>query len=544
MSAPIAARSARTAFRPLPAGTRHLVRLSLRRDRVLVTVWLAVTVGIALGGAVSADATYPTPEARQERWEQLQSVPMFALFQSRAFAASAEALVAQQAFAAATMCAALGAVLLVVRGTRTEEASGRSELLGGAPLGRHAGLAGALTVALGSAAVLAAVIAAGLLALGLPVAGSVALALVTAAAAGVGAGLAAVSVQCTARPGAAAGLALGAFYVMHMVRGTSAAAGGGALWLTWAVPNGWLENVRPFADERWWALLPVLAWIALTVGAAFALAERRDLGFALFSRRGGPVRAARWLRSVPALVWRLHRGSVLVWAAALAVMGLAMGRTGAQAMAEYADMPWVRAMAAELGVEPADTFFVYVVFAFVFPVAAHAVLTALRVRAEENAGTGELLLAGPTGRTAWALAHAAAAFTAPVVLLAALGVAVGLGAGLGGERVWFDVGRFTALTLSLAPAVWVVVAVTLLAYGTVPRACAAVGWGFLALGVLTEIAVKVNLVPDAVFTLVSPFAHVNPYYRGTWASYPLLAALAAVLTAVGLWALRRRDLPA
>ncbi|MCK9868493.1 antibiotic ABC transporter [Nocardiopsis dassonvillei] len=479
MSAPIAARSARAAFRPLPAGTRHLARLSLRRDRVLVAVWLTVTAGIALGGAVSADATYPTPEARQERWEQLQSVPMFALFQSRAFAASAEALVAQQAFAAATMCAALGAVLLVVRGTRTEEASGRSELLGGAPLGRHAGLA-----------------------------------------------------------------ALGAFYVMHMVRGTGAAAGGGALWLTWAVPNGWLENVRPFADERWWALLPVLAWIALTVGAAFALAERRDLGSALFSRRGGPVRAARWLRSVPALVWRLHRGSVLVWAAALAVMGLAMGRTGAQAMAEYADMPWVRAMAAELGVEPADTFFVYVVFAFVFPVAAHAVLTALRVRAEENAGTGELLLAGPTGRTAWALAHAAAAFAAPVVLLAALGVAVGLGAGLGGERVWFDVGRFTALTLSLAPAVWVVVAVTLLAYGTVPRACAAVGWGFLALGILTEIAVKVNLVPDAVFTLVSPFAHVNPYYRESWASYPLLAALAAVLTAVGLWALRRRDLPA
>ncbi len=544
MSAPAAARSPRAAFHPLPAGTGHLVRLSLRRDRLLVAVWLSATIGIALGGAAAADATYPTPEARQERWEQLQSVPVFVLFQGRAFAASAEALVAQQAFAAATMCAALGAVLLVVRGTRTEEASGRSELLGGAPLGRHAGLAAALTVALASAAVLAAAVAAGLLALGLPVAGSVALALVTAAAAGVGAGLAAVAVQCTIRPGTAAGLALGAFYAMHMVRGAGAAAGGDALWLTWAVPNGWLENVRPFADERWWALLPVLAWITLTVAAAFALADRRDLGSALFSRRGGPVRAAGWLRSVPALVWRLHRNSVLVWTAALAVMGLAMGRTGAEAMAEYADMPWVRAMAAEMGVAPADTFFVYVVFAFVFPVAAHAVLTALRVRAEENAGTGELLLAGPTGRTAWALAHAAAAFAAPVVLLAALGVAVGLGAGPGGERVWADVVRFTALTLSLVPAVWVVVAVTLLAHGAVPRACAAVGWGFLSVGILTEIAVKANLVPDVVFVLVSPFAHVNPYYRETSAAYPLLTALAAVLTAAGLWALRRRDLPA
>lgn len=320
-------------------------------------------------------------------------------------------------------------------------------------------------------------------------------------------------------------------------------AGGDALWLTWATPQGAWENVRAFADEQWWALLPALAWAVLTVLLAFVLADRRDLGAGLLSQRPGRVRGAGWLRSVPALTWRLDRGPLTGWATAVAAMGLAMGYVGAGAMAEYADMPWVRDMGAELGVAPADTFFTYVVFVFVFPIAAQALFTALRIRREESSGTAELLLSGPTRRTAWALAHVGAALAAPVVLLAVLGVSVGLGTGLAGGQTGADVARFTVLTLSLAPAVWVVVGVAVLAQGLLPRLSVAVGWTALGAGVVTEIAVKTGLVPEPLFLLVSPFAHVNPYYQSSMINYPVLTALAATLVAAGLWALRRRDLP-
>jgi len=63
-------------------------------------------------------------------------------------------------------------------------------------------------------------------------------------------------------------------------------------------------------------------------------------------------------------------------------------------------------------------------------------------------------------------------------------------------------------------------------------------------GVLAEIAVKTGAVPQVLFLLTSPFAHVNPYYRTTGAAPLLLALLALVLVALGLWALRRRDVPA
>lgn len=51
-------------------------------------------------------------------------------------------------------------------------------------------------------------------------------------------------------------------------------------WLTWLSPLGWGEQVRPFGDERWWALLLPLALLAGATLAAFAAA-----GLALFRRR-------------------------------------------------------------------------------------------------------------------------------------------------------------------------------------------------------------------------------------------------------------------
>lgn len=531
-------------LRGSPTGAGLLALAILRRERLLLTAWALATIGVVLGGVAAAETTYPTAADRADRLGQLRQIPMFVLFQGRAFAGTAEALAAQQAFAVGTLCAALGAVLLVVRATRGEETSGRRELLGGLPLGRHSDLTAALIVALGAGVVIAAAIAAGLVVTGAPTAGSVAFALVIGSAAWMGAALATVTVQITTRTGAAFGSAFGTFYALHLLRGTGAMAGDNGLWETWLVPNGWLENVRPFADERWWALLPVPIWTAAVVAVAFALAHRRDLGAGLLPGRPGPARATPSLRSVFALALRSERDSLLLWATVIAGCGLAMGYVGSGAMAEYANTAWVRAMGVSMGVDPAEVFFVYTVFVFVFPITVQAVSAALRMRREEVTGTGELLLSGPVSRTRWAVAHLSVAFGCPPVLLTVLGVTVGAGSVLGTDGTAGDIIRFTTFTLSLVPAVWVIVAVTFLAFGAVPRLCSVLGWSALALGVLVEIAVKTGMVPESLFLLTSPFAHVNPYYRTDDAAPLLLALLALSLTALGSWALRRRDIPA
>lgn len=411
-------------------------------------------------------------------------------------------------------------------------------------MGRRADLAAALTLTMGAGALLAAVVAGGLVAFGMPVAGSVAMALITAAAVGTGAGLAAFAAQLTTGVGTSVGLSFATFYVLHLVRGVGAMMGGGALWLTWVVPQGWWENLRPFADERWWALLPALAWVALNVAVAFLLADRRDLGMGLLPARRGREHGPWWLRSVTSLLWRLDRITLTAWALAVAAIGAVIGYLGAGAMADYADMAWVQDMGAELGVAPEDTFFTYVILVFAFPIAGHAIFTALRIRREETAGTAELLLAGPLRRRTWALAHATAGFIYPVMLLIVLGVAVGTGSGLGGGRYGADIARFTVFTVSLSPAVWALVGIAVLLHGVLPRLAVAVSWSMLGIGILAEIAVKTGVVPEVVFLLVSPFPHVNPHYQANWAPYVLLPLLSLGFVTIGLWALRRRDLPA
>jgi ABC-2 type transport system permease protein len=35
----------------------------------------------------------------------------------------------------------------------------------------------------------------------------------------------------------------------------------GPHWLSWLSPLGWMQQLRPFADERWWVLLLAVALI-------------------------------------------------------------------------------------------------------------------------------------------------------------------------------------------------------------------------------------------------------------------------------------------
>ena len=66
--------------------------------------------------------------------------------------------------------------------------------------------------------------------------------------------------------------------------------------------------------------------LAVAVAAlAYALAARRDFAAGLLPDRPGPAAAAAGLRSPLALAWRLQRGSFFAWAAVFVVLGVVVG---------------------------------------------------------------------------------------------------------------------------------------------------------------------------------------------------------------------------
>ena len=260
----------------------------------------------------------------------------------------------------------------------------------------------ALVLALGAATVLGLLIWIVCLLLGMPGAGSLALGLEIAAAGWVFAGIAVACAQLTASARAARGIAASLLGVAYLLRAVGD-ANSGVSWLTWVSPLGWVEELRPFAAERWWV-------IALSAGAtvgfsalAWVLAAHRDVGAGLLPDRPGRPAATRWLRDPVTLAWRLQRGSLFGWLAGFLVAGAVLG-AAAHGIGALLNSPQVRADVFRYGghANLVNAYFVVLFQEAAIAAAAYAVAASLRLHDEEAAQRAEPVLAAPVGRIRWA----------------------------------------------------------------------------------------------------------------------------------------------
>lgn len=218
-------------------GTATLVRAMLRRDRVVLPLCVLVAVGFVILTASSFQDLYPTAADRADFAATIRSNSTFtALYGPPRGPDSIGGLTAWRIGSTLATVVALMSLLLVGRHTRGDEERGRTELLCAGAVGRHAPIAAALALVAATDTTIAALVALGLIALGLPAAGSVALGASLGATGLVFAGVGAVAAQLTDGARAAngiAGAALGAAYLLR------AAGDSGDGTLSWLSPIGW-----------------------------------------------------------------------------------------------------------------------------------------------------------------------------------------------------------------------------------------------------------------------------------------------------------------
>jgi ABC-2 type transport system permease protein len=525
-------------------GALPLIRLILRRDRVLMPLWILSLGLLPVTYVTSFRALFPTDEARIQ-YATLSSgnAALTALYGRLEGTGLGELVVWRSGFL--PVMVGLITALTVVRHTRVEEDSGRRELLGATVVGRHAGLAAALIAACGAAVLLGAVLAAAMVAQGLPPTGSIAFGAELALAGAVFAGVAGVAAQLSGTAGGARGLAvgvLGGAFLLRVVGDVS----GGLSWVSWLSPLGWAQRLAPYGAERWWVVVPVVALTALLATAAVVLSGRRDVGAGLLAARLGPATGAPGLATPLALAWRLHRGLLLGWTAGFAVVGVVLGGAAAGTGEMVDDNANLRDVFARLGGRTGiiDSYLAAVLGILALIAAAYAIQAVLRLRAEETSGRAEPLLATATGRLAWAGSHLVFSIVGPAIALVVAALAIGVTHGLNTAQVGAEVPRVLGGALVQLPAVWVLTGLTVALFGLVPRLAGA-SWVVLAAFLLIGF-VGAALRAGQWLLDVSPFTHV-PKVPGTVVTVtPLvwLAAIAALLVAAGLAGLRRRDLPA
>ena len=522
------------------SGTLRILRLDLRRDRISLPLWVfLLSVPLATVYVGSIEKVYPTQAARAGFAATIMASPAQRALYGQVYNDSVGAVGIWKAGMFHTLIA-VAVILTVIRHTRADEETGRTELVDSTAVGRYAGLTAALVLSFGASIATGAIGAAGLLATDIPATGSLAFGAALSGSGLVFSAVAAVAAQLSASARVARGTAftvLGAAFTLRAVGD----AGDGKL--SWLSPLGWSLQVRPYAGDRWWVLLLHLATTVALTAVAYRLLSGRDVGAGLIAERPGPGTAAPTLGNVFGLTWRLDRGALLLWTVGLCLYGVVMGSVVHGIGDELGDSSVARDIVARMGgTSSLEEAFIAVAFTLIAMVAAaFAISLTLRLHQEEAGQRAETILAGAASRSRWVASHLLAALLGSAVVMLVSGAAAGLVYGVAAG----DVGGKLAIVVGSAavqlPAVWLLSAVTVLLFGLAPR-FTPVAWGVLVGFVALYLVGSLAGFPQWVLDL-EPFSHV-PRVGADFTAMPLLWLLAidAALIIVGILAFRRRDL--
>ena len=515
------------------AGTGLLLRHNLRRDRIIVTVWVGLLVVMTYASAAATSSLYPDNGSQLSAVQLIDDQPgIVALYGPVEAAANVGALAMSKMTVLYALFAAVLFVVLVRRHTRVEEESGRAELVGGTALGRDAPLAAAVAESVGVAVILGALCAVVDIVGGLDTRGSIYFGLSWLGTGLVGMGVAAVACQLAASARTCAVIAagvLGGIFVLRAIGDTTRAG-----WLGWVSPLGWNTRLHAWSDPRPWVLSFYVVLTAVLLVAAQLLRAHRDLGSGLVAARAGRARGSRRLATVGALVMRVHVTMVVIWTVAMFGLSAFFGAI-TPGIEGILDTEAGSRLVRDLG----GSMMVAILSEVAVMVSCFAVTIVTHAGADEGEQRAELVLATGQSRRAWFSAVGGLAALGTTWLLFVAGVGTWLGYGLAGGA---DADRALGAALVWVPAAWVVVGLALAGFA-VSASWAPVAWAwpfvFLALSLVPPLLSWPGWVAG-----ISPFDHVPmvPVDPMRWTPEIVLAVVAAALAAGAWFRLKSRDI--
>ncbi len=424
---------------------------------------------------------------------------------------------------------------------RSEEESGRAEIVAAGAITRRTAFAVRL-LSVGAVLTvpwLATMV--GLVAGGLPVAGSAYLALAVVAPAAVYCGVGSLASQLSPTGRGAMGIAgavLGFDFAVRVLSDTA-----DLQWLHWALPLGWTEELRPFADPRPAILFLPLAAMAGLIALALALNGRRDIGAALLAADDIRERPDRRLLASPTLLaLRSTQISLAVWAAGVGAFAILVGGIS-KSVASGISSDLGEQMRKIGGVDltkPAG----YIGLTFLFFVLAVAMFCCSQlaaIREEEAEGRLETLFALPESRTGWLAGRLALAIGGATMLA----LAAGFGAAVGAVGIGADVSvpRLIEAGLNCLPASLLFLGIGALLVTIAPRVGVGMSYAVVGVAFVWELVGALLGVPGWMLG-ISPFHQVGlvpaASFRAAPAAVMLGLAAAALAAAVALF--RHRDL--
>jgi len=536
------------------AGTRRLVRLALRRDRMVLSITITLAVAMVAGSAVPLIEAYPSYEERLSYVAESTPSAAGRVFQGTVQGVNIGTILMAETYITASIIMAIMSILAVSRHTRYNEETGAGELISSMQVGRSAPLTAALVVAIGASLLTGLAIFGGLSMIQeLDVVGSMYLGASLAMVGIFFAGVSAVTVQLSDYRRGANGLAmavLGAFFLVRSfgdILGETAVSGLGvtAHWLTWLSPLGLGYQVLPYNGDHYQPLL-ILAVASLALFAlGYYLLSKRDLGSGIFASRSGRPRAKRSLLSSFGLAVHLQKGGWMGWTVGFALTGWMIAAIVSDFKKVFTENEAFSQFLANAG---ADSSASGTILAAMLPMmaailAGYIVSAMGKMQEEESSGRLEYLLGTALGRLRFLLSHV---FTTVIGVAMSLGI-MGLVAGWayvsasgGNDLSVLDIVGSALVNL---PAMLLFLSIILFVFAMFGRFVKAFAWSFYGYCALIASFASIYSLSNWLLDL-SPFTHTPPYPSGSLDVAPLwiMSLIAVIIMTISVFIFTRRDI--
>lgn len=515
-------------------GVSSLLCLALRRDRVRLSIWVAILTLMMVYAPNAVKLAYPEEPQRLARVNLLKTPagmmlggPMFGGNET-----NLGAMMANELMLTLIVAASILAITTVIRHTRAEEENGIAELVSSSVVGRYARTYAALILVGGVNAVLAVTMTLAMASTGFALVDTAAMSLGITGAGMVFGAIAAVTAQLWRQARTATGAAMATLAVAALVRGVGDVINNSGSALSWFSPIAWAQQMRAFVDLRWWPFAMLVALTIALMALAAGLESSRQYDAGVIPSTGEKPNA-RSISGVFGLHLALQRGQTIGWTVGLFLGGLAFGSMTNSLLDAAKDNPLLARMLTAQGT---DAVYMTMTQFLAAAATAYVVSGVLRVYSDEQSGLGEAVLAGAVSRWRWLLSAVAAALVGSAVLMFFAGLGNGLGAGLTlGEPA--TIARLTLAGLAQVPAMAVIAGIAALAVS--------VRHGWIAWLAVTFVVTSLYL--GALLRLPRWLIDLSPVGRTTAPTdYPVIAmtvmvVIAAALTLAAGWIYRVRD---
>jgi ABC-2 type transport system permease protein len=330
---------------------------------------------------------------------------------------------------------------------------------------------------------------------------------------------------------------LGASYALRMV----ADSGSSLAWLRWATPLGWIEEMQPLTSPKPWALVPMIAFVAVLGVATVVLAGRRDLGAGTLPDRSSLDSIRRLVTRPFGLAFFLSRSTFLAWGFSIAAYGLLLGSIAKSGGKIITGSPSMSLAFSRLGVSGAEAYLGIALLIMSVSLCFIAAGQVGAIRKEESSGQLDNLLVRPIARSSWLLER----IVLVTGVLIAGGVLAGFSTWVGAVSDHAHVGLPSMLGAGLnvvVPAL-LLFGLGVLAFAVVPRHASAVTYSLLVWFFLVEIlgglaSMSHWVLDTSAFHQMAP----APSVPVDWTSNAMMVVIAVAALGLAVAAFNRRDL--